>query len=227
MQKTSAIIATTTLLIVIPTAIAFESSKAETWKRRLFLPIFAAQENLHTPLFPEAEYLPPHITKSLTVGGPDKVIAVASTTTINQSAQLTLLPGTILAFHEHAKLIVRGDLTAVGSPGSRILFVSNEHHTDNKSWGGVEVHSGGTATVKLATFLHGNPGISCLEGSQVTAQNVTLRFGNVGVYAETNQCTIADSQIHGVTRSVVAPKTQPALQNTQTSTRKSPIHSLD
>lgn len=223
MQKLSTTTITLALLLVIPGAIAFENSELSTWQKRLTLPSFTAEPNLHTPRFPEAIYLPASINESTSLGGSGAILTIAETTTIHSASKLTILPGTVIAFHEHGKLVVEGGLEASGLEGNRIHFVSNEVHPDNRSWGGVEIRTGGTAAIRHATFTGGNPSISCLQDSRAIIDNIAIELGNVGIYTETDNCRITNSTIIGTNKGIVTTGNTPNTENTEILSRDSAI----
>ncbi|MEX1112251.1 MAG: hypothetical protein WEC84_02205 [Candidatus Andersenbacteria bacterium] len=200
-------------LVLIPTAVWLEKNEPSLWHERLALPLFTEEPNRHTPRFPLATYLPPSITESITVGGPNTILAISNTTHIPTGVTVTLAEGTTLAFHEHAKLIIEGTLHAEGTPTERIQFVSNETHPENKTWGGLQFSSTANGTLNYTELQYGNPAISCLGESNVEITNSILRFGNVGLYSESASCALRNSSIVGTFRSVIARTNTPTLIN--------------
>ncbi|MEX0649583.1 MAG: hypothetical protein WD200_01115 [Candidatus Andersenbacteria bacterium] len=217
--QTPTIIATIALLIV-PFILLFEKIEATTWTERLAHPSFVTEPNRHTPLFPTAQYLPSRITNNTVIDSSQKVIAIAGTVIIPPNSNLTIPAGTTIAFHEHSKLVVEGTLVAIGTPTRRIRFVSNESHPDNQTWNGIEIASGGKATIEYTLLKHGDPAISCLSGSAAEVHDSIISNGNVGVYSQTTNCSISNTTIQGPLYGIVALGHEPLMSNLQIVARK-------
>ncbi len=63
---------------------------------------------------------------------------VRGTLEVSQGAKLTIKPGVVVRFEEDAKILVKGELQAIGEEGNEIVFTSNESVPTRGYWGGIE-----------------------------------------------------------------------------------------
>lgn len=138
--------------------------------------------DFHTPVFSSGYYLPTHITSKLNIG-PDLGITILSgTSTIEKDGELIISPGTTLVANEHASILVKGTLRAIGTSKEPVRFISNEMREENRTWAGILFMKQGQGTIDHAIFHHASPSISCENTTDVTIRTVSFSLGNLAVF---------------------------------------------
>lgn len=67
----------------------------------------------------------------------DSPYIIDGTVEVAPSARLTIEPGTLVKFTKGSKIIVKGELKAIGVPQNKIIFTSNEENPQRSDWGGI------------------------------------------------------------------------------------------
>ena len=69
---------------------------------------------------------------------------------VNSGVTLTIEPGTEVRFDQHKALLVNGELIAIGSEDSKILFTSNQENKTPGFWGNIHF----TNMANSATYIY-------------------------------------------------------------------------
>ena len=144
--------------------------------------IFDKNINFHTPVFSSKYYLPTHITKQLNLGPDHGIIILASTSTIEKNGELIIDPGTTIVANEHASILVKGTLRAIGTSKEPIRFISNEMREENRTWTGILFMEQSRGIIDNAIFHHASPSISCESNTSVLVHTTSFSFGNLDVF---------------------------------------------
>lgn len=146
-------------------------------------------------------------------------INVAGDVTVNSGVTLTIADGAAISFAAGKALLVQGTLKVQGTSAAGVSFAPS---ATPGNWNGIQVQSGGSATVSYATLKYPTTGLSCAAGAagcmmdhssvtsfsstglllQVTAtiDHVTVETGGSGgvlISAGANDTvTITDSVFH-------------------------------
>ncbi|MCU0680201.1 MAG: right-handed parallel beta-helix repeat-containing protein [Planctomycetes bacterium] len=107
-------------------------------------------------------------------------------------ATLTIEPGTVVKFSKGARLIVSGELKAIGTADKRIVFTSQESNPARGNWGGIQFSDSSTdaqfdangnylsgSILKYATVKYGNT-IQITNASPFIDHNIILN-NNFGI----------------------------------------------
>lgn len=191
-------------LLAVPLLIQVEREAPHTWQQRLILPLFEEEVARHTPRHVTGTFLPATIATSRTLTAADNPIIVTGPTRIAPGAVLTLAPGTQLFFHEFGSLVVAGDLVATGTAGQPISFLTNEQHPLNQVWGGITFTGKSVSRLAHVRIEDASPGISCLAGSRLHAQGVTILRGSMGIFTQSTTCQFIDTIVNGARDGIVA-----------------------
>ena len=197
-------IALTIALLCIPLLIQLERTLPHTWSERLLLPRFEAEVARHTPRHASGTFLPPVIMASRTLTPADNPILITKQTHISAGATLTLTPGTQVFFHEFASLIIDGTLQATGTAAAPIYLRTNELHPLNQVWSGMTLTATGSGSLQHVQIEDASPGINCVPGSRLTAQELTILRGSMGIFTQSAACQFADTIINGARDGIVA-----------------------
>jgi len=213
----------TTLLLLLPLAVFAEQAFVDAWPSRLFIPEFNPPPNRHTPIHYEGTYLPPVITKDLTLSPSHNPVLLGTTIHINPEATLTIEPGTKAFAHENARLTVAGHLRISGTQNRPVIFSTNEQHPLNQTWLGIVAEQNSRVDITHTIIQYASPAISCLDSSQTTINNIHIRQGNTGIYQTSTHCLINNSRIYSTRDGIISINTEPAIHNTTISAAKNKI----
>lgn len=110
---------------------------------------------------------------------------VSGTLEVSTGAKLTIEPGVAVRFQKDAKILVKGELQAVGEPDNKITFTSDESSPTRGYWGGIEFASG---SVDANFSSSGN----YLNGSII--KNAVIKYSQ-GIVADDSSPYLADNLI--------------------------------
>ena len=125
--------------------------------------------------------------------------------TINVSAgvNLTLEPGVEVRVNPgpsaNSTLRIYGNLSAVGTPASPILFLSNASTPSASDWNGLDLQEGAGATFSNVLIKHAFRGIRARSTGFVSISNMTVESSQTGILIEpwvaggTSNVSLADS----------------------------------
>ena len=105
---------------------------------------------------------------------------ISSTLTIVPGVSLTILSGTELKFESGATLNVSGNLTVIGTELSPVAFTSAQVSPAN-NWQGINVLSGGAATIDYAVIEYAFRGVQFQSGSSGSVSNSLLQYNSFGI----------------------------------------------
>jgi hypothetical protein len=100
---------------------------------------------------------------------------------VNPSITWTLSPGAIVRAVGGRKILVNGSLQASGTPTQRVRFASANPYPAPANWAGIEVATGGIATLNYARIEHATSGVY-FNGGQGTVAHSLIRFCTNGIY---------------------------------------------
>ena len=63
---------------------------------------------------------------------------ISSSMEVLPGAKLVISPGVVVKFEQGAKLIIKGELEAIGEENNRIVFTSNQDSPQRGDWSGIE-----------------------------------------------------------------------------------------
>lgn len=209
-------------LALIPLLVWLEKAEPAVWFERLFTPDSAEGGPRHQPLVTEGVFLPPVITKDTTLTG-DTPLLLAGTVKIPEGVTLQIESGTTVYVHEYGQLVVEGTFNASGTAENPVSFTTNETHIANRTWSGIVFTPQSTGTLTYTTIRHASPAVTCEEESVVTIDHATISLGNLGIYTESPQCRIQNSEIKHVTTGGIGSGLQPFITNTTIQAEKEDI----
>lgn len=212
------------VLLMLLLAAWLETAEPKVWRDRLFIPDFTPEENRHTPLEPGGEYLPPVITASRVITASEGPIVIAGEVTIPAGITLTLEAGAHMLVHEYGLLRVEGSLQIQGSADAPVTLATNELHPSNRVWGGIIFTPDSTGAISHTTIRHASPAITCENSSTVSITESILEWGNTGIVADSQSCSIIHTTIRHVDTGIVA-LTEPIMRNVVIQARKHDIRS--
>jgi len=125
----------------------------------------------------------------------DNPLLLTGTVEILPNATVSFEPGTIIAASEFASIFVRGRLQTNGTSTKPVLFESNLMHPDQQTWSGILALNQSHVDLLHTKISHGAPAISCLPGSTLTGEGVDINLSLTGVYIESSQCNLSNSDI--------------------------------
>jgi hypothetical protein len=123
-------------------------------------------------------------------------VALPASTTISPGVTLTLAAGTKLHASKDAALVVQGTLVAAGDSSAPVVFEATEHGTAG-AWAGIEVQSGGKATLNHAEIHDAAMAFQAGAGSSY-AIDFLLVDTSEQLAALSADGTIQHSQFHGL-----------------------------
>lgn len=110
---------------------------------------------------------------------------------VSQGAKLIINPGVVVRFEKNAKILIKGELQAIGEDGNAIVFTSNELAPTRSYWGGIEFADGSAdanidangnylsgSIIKNAVIKY-SEGIVCDDASPYLTDNLILN-NNIG-----------------------------------------------
>ncbi|MCP4290664.1 MAG: T9SS type A sorting domain-containing protein [bacterium] len=104
---------------------------------------------------------------------------VLNSVTVNAGITLTIEDGAEVFFDANRSLTIRGTLSAIGTPGTGILFTQNTI----SNWYGLSFQGGGGGVLENSSIEHGSYGIVLNTSGTVSVENSTIRDGNYGINA--------------------------------------------
>jgi len=117
---------------------------------------------------------------------------VDGTLEVSRGAKLRIEPGTIVKFNREAKILVKGELEAIGEPGKEIIFTSNQSSPVRGDWQGIGFSDESTdaefnsneeyvsgSIIKYAIIKYSN-GVVCDDASPYLEKNQFIN-NSVGV----------------------------------------------
>lgn len=183
----------TLALLALPLAVVAERALSRVWTERLLWPPVVLEVPRHIPRTPTGTYLPPRIRADRTLRPADNPIILVGTTTVAAGATLTLAPGTVLAAHEFAALVVEGTLEAPGTAAQMITMMSNESHDANRLWLGVRFAPGSQGALTHVRIVDAAPALTCLPGSRVAVANSRLVGQSLAAFIQSPTCHLTDT----------------------------------
>ena len=132
---------------------------------------------------------------------------IHSTLTISSGITLEISPGTTNYFNNGAKLLVKGQLIAEGTPSSLITFRSINDNASPSSWWWIHLdfRAGPEApsSIKYAHIQDANYGVLARLANNTVVENNTIENCRIGVYSwhstGTGKMQILNNQINNLT----------------------------
>ena len=110
---------------------------------------------------------------------------IEGTITVQAGAKLTIKPGVVVKFNEGAKLVVNGELQAIGEASNKIIFTANQTNPAKNNWGGIQFGSEATdasyngngeynagSIIKNAIIKYAETGITCDNANPYLENNL-------------------------------------------------------
>lgn len=205
--------------------VVLEKTQPKLWQERLALPNFVQEENRHTPLETNGQYLPPTIISSRTITATENPILLAGNVYVPPNVTLTLETGTHVLVHEYGSLHIDGKLVVDGTATQPVTFSTNEANPINRVWSGIVFGPGSTGTITNTYIRHASPAITCEKESTVIIDQGVLELGNAGVVTASQACKLARTTIKSVDTGIIA-LVKPALQNVTIQAREQDIQNV-
>jgi len=116
----------------------------------------------------------------------DSPYVISNTVEVMKGARLTIEPGAVVKFNKGAKLLIKGELKAIGEAANRIIFTSNQTSPARGDWGGIEFANEANdalydeagqyksgSIIKNATIKYSDA-ITCTDASPFIDSNIIL-----------------------------------------------------
>ena len=167
-------------------------------------------------------YVNSNITTNTTWTATNSPYIVIGNVTVTKNATLSIDPGAMVKFAGGASLIIKGNLSAVGSETSKIVFTSNKPHPNPGDWGtikfegganqtfmmkycivqygsnGVTIQSVGKSKIENSQFYNNSYAINVMGNSNLQIKNNIFEFNHVGIFGAgdiISNVTIGDNTI--------------------------------
>jgi hypothetical protein len=107
-------------------------------------------------------------------------ISVTGDVTVNAGVTLTISDGALVQVAAGKAIIVAGTVKVLGTAATGVTFSPNPMPG---TWDGVQVQSGGSATISFATMNYPTTGLSCAAGATACAMDHSkvLNFSSIGI----------------------------------------------
>lgn len=100
---------------------------------------------------------------------------------VSSGVTWTISPGTVIRGVSARSIVVSGTLQAAGTSSQRVRFTSAKDFPAKNDWGGIEVATGGTATLNYARIEYASKGVFFNSG-QGTVTHSLIRFCDSGIH---------------------------------------------
>jgi len=160
---------------------------------------------------------PPIVQKNITINGGELVskvitedttlsgeITVSGSLIVKKSANLTILPGTVIEFKRvyvdkddisDSDIVIEGSITAIGTPENPITFTSAEDEPAPKDWKFLFINFARKSTLKYCIVEYAFSGIQ-VHFTNATVEDCEFRNNFDGVRFSTAKITVKNNNIH-------------------------------
>jgi hypothetical protein len=141
------------------------------------------------------------LTSDTTLSGE---IIIKGSLIVKKSANLTVLPGTVIRFRRFLKddddisdsdIVIEGSITAVGTKESPILFTSYEKDKKRADWKFIMVNFARESTFKFCTIEYAYSGVQ-IHFTRATVENCVFRNNFDGVRFSTAKINVRHNDIY-------------------------------
>jgi parallel beta-helix repeat protein len=122
-----------------------------------------------------------NIISNTTWTEPNSPYWVEDNVTVQPGINLTIEPGVEVRFNGYYKLLVWGNLTAIGDPLDRIVFTSNKSSPIIRDWSGIIIRGDGFAQIEYCNISYANIGIDIGSSSNNSIVNNTIMENYNGI----------------------------------------------